>query len=108
MLAVVPSEEDDVMKSFAHSLSSAQETVLGIDTKDISSLAYVSALVALETVIPLTNAAELEFSVSVEVGGNVTIEPIDLDIDTITLETINMIASHYFQTRRWNLPVVVH
>ncbi|OHC62719.1 MAG: hypothetical protein A2045_02085 [Rhodocyclales bacterium GWA2_65_20] len=96
------------MKSFAHSLSSAQETVLGIDTKDISSLAYVSGLVALETVIPFANAAEVEFTVVVEGDNTVTIDPVGLDIDSATLATINMIASHYFQTRRWNLPVVVH
>ena len=96
------------MKSFAHSLSSAQETVLGIDTKDVSSLAYVSSLVALETVIPFVNAAEIEFTVMVEDNNTVTIDPVGLDIDTATLATINMIASHYFQTRRWNLPVVVH
>lgn len=96
------------MKSFAHSLSSAQETVLGIDTKDISSLAYASALVALETVIPFVNAAEVEFTVAVDDKHNVAVNPTGLDVDTATVATINMIASHYFQTRRWNLPVVVH
>ena len=96
------------MKSFAHSLSSAQETVRDIDTRDSSSLAYVSGLVALETVIPFANAAEVEFTVTLDDKGSVTIDPVGLDIDTDTRATINLIASHYFQTRRWNLPVVVH
>ena len=102
------SEEDDVVKTFAHSLSSAQEAVLGIDVKDTSSLAYVSALVALETMLPLGNAAETEFTVMVEGNGIVTIDPLDFEVDADMLATINMIASHYFQTRRWNLPVMVH
>ncbi|MDD5249347.1 MAG: hypothetical protein PHY45_10200 [Rhodocyclaceae bacterium] len=96
------------MTSFAHSLTSAQEAVLGIDTKDASSLAYASALVALETVMPFINAAEVEFTVSVERDNTVTVDPTGLDIDPAMVATINIIASHYFQTRRWNLPVVVH
>lgn len=96
------------MKSFARSLSSAQETVLGIDTKDSSSLAYASALVALETVIPFVNATEVEFTVTVAHGNTVIVDATGLDVDSATVATINMIASHYFQTRRWNLPVVVH
>jgi hypothetical protein len=104
----ISSSENDIMKSFARSLSSAQQTVLGIDTKDISSLAYVSGLVALETMIPFVNAAEVEFTVMVEDNGTVTIDPVGLDIDAASLATINIVASHYFQTRRLNLPVVVH
>ncbi|MBI4986330.1 MAG: hypothetical protein HZC24_13570 [Rhodocyclales bacterium] len=96
------------MNPFALSLSIAQEAVAGIDTKDVSSLAYVSSLVALETVIPFVNAAEIEFTVMVEAGDTVTVDPVGLDVDAATLATINMIASHYFQSRRWNLPVVVH
>ena len=96
------------MNTLARSLSLAQEAVLGFDTKDDSSLAYVSCLVALETVMPFSNAAEMEFSVTVEDKNTVTMNPQGLDIEYEKLEAINMIASHYFQSKRCNLPVVVH
>lgn len=96
------------MNTFASSLSLAQEAVLGFDIKDDSSLAYVSCLVALETVMPFSNAAEMEFSVRVEDRNTVTMDPQGVDIEQEQLETINLIASHYFQSKRCNLPVVVH
>ena len=96
------------MNTFAHSISLAEEAVLGFDIKDKSTLAYVSCLVALETVLPFSNAAEMEFSLSVENGNTVLIDPHSVDIDSEKLETINLIASHYFHSKRCNLPVLVH
>jgi hypothetical protein len=96
------------MMTFAHSLSLAQEVVHGFNTKDDSTLAYVSCLVALETVMPYSNAEEMEFSVTVGANHSICIEPDGLDLDGETLETINQIASHYFHSKRCNLPVLVH
>ncbi len=97
-----------MVKSLAHDLSLAQEAVRGFDIKDDSTLAYVSCLVALETVMPLSNAAEMEFSLAVDDGSTVHIDPSSVDIDSERLATINLIASHYFHCKRFNLPVVVH
>lgn len=96
------------MNTFALSLSMAQETVFGFDIQDDSSLAYVSCLVALETVIPFSNPAEMEFSITIEDDKTLMIDPQDVDIERDKLETINLIATHYFQSRRCNLPVIVH
>ncbi len=95
------------MNTFARSLASAQESVAGIDTRDASSLAYVSSLVALETVLPDASAIELEFSVTVE-EGVVRVELADASIDRDIREAINIVASHYFQARRRNIAVSVH
>lgn len=95
------------MTAFARSLASAQESVAGIDTRDASSLAYVSSLVALETVLPDASAAEIDFSVSIE-GGAVRVELADADFDRATREAINIVASHYFQARRRNIAISVH
>lgn len=96
------------MMTFDRSFSLAQEAVLGFDIKDNSSLAYVSCLVALETVMPYSNAAEMEFSITVENDNTVMIDPHSVDIEHEQLDTINLIASHYFHSKRCNLPVVVH
>ena len=96
------------MNTLALSLSMAQETVFGFDIQDDSSLAYVSCLVALETVIPFSNAAEMDFSITIEDDNTLMIDPQDVDIDRDKLETINLIATHYFHSKRCNLPVIVH
>lgn len=96
------------MKAFERSITLAEEAVLGFDIKDNSTLAYVSCLVALETVMPFSNAAELEFSVTVENGNTVLIDPHSVDIEREQLATINLIASHYFHSKRCNLPILVH
>lgn len=96
------------MKTLALSLSMAQETVFGFDIQDDSSLAYVSCLVALETVIPFSNAAEMDFSITIEDDNTLMIDPQGVDIERDTLETINLIATHYFHSKRCNLPVIVH
>lgn len=96
------------MNSFALSISLAEEAAFGFDLKDKSTLAYVSCLVALETVMPFSNAAEMEFSVTVENGNTLLIDPYSVDIEREKLETINLIASHYFHSKRCNLPVLVH
>lgn len=96
------------MKTFELSLSMAQETVFGFDIQDDSSLAYVSCLVALETVIPFSNAAEMDFSIVIEDDNTLAIDPQGVDIEGDTLQTINLIANHYFHSKRCNLPVIVH
>jgi hypothetical protein len=96
------------MNTFERSLSSAQEAVIGFDTRDDSSLAYVSCLFALEAVMPFSNAAEMEFSVTVAEGNSVAIDPQGFDLEDDTLEMVNLIASHYFQSKRCNLPMLVH
>ncbi|MFA6311163.1 MAG: hypothetical protein WC681_06750 [Sterolibacterium sp.] len=96
------------MTTLASSLFMAQETAFGFDTQDDSSLAYVSCLVALETVIPFSNAAEMDFSIVIEDDNTLTIDPQGVDIERDQLETINLIATHYFHSKRCNLPVIVH
>ena len=96
------------MKTFADSLSLAQEAVFGFDIKDDSSLAYVSCLVALETVMPFSNAAELDFSIALEEGKDLLIDVQGVDLEREQLATINLIASHYFHSKRCNLPVIIH
>jgi hypothetical protein len=96
------------MNAFARSLADAQQAVSGIDTRDVSSLAYVSSLVALEAVLPLGGAAEMDFTVSLQDDGSVSVEVGGLDIDAATRDAINLIASHYFQARRRNIPISVH
>lgn len=96
------------MNIFARDLSLAQEAVLGFDIQDDSTLAYVSCLVALETVMPFSNPAEMEFSVIVDDERTVRIDPRGIDIGREKLAAINLIASHYFHSKRCNLPVVVH
>ena len=82
--------------------------MLGFDIQDDSTLAYVSCLVALETVMPFSNSAEMEFSVIVEDERTVRIDPRGNDIGREQLAAINLIASHYYHSKRCNLPVVVH
>ena len=96
------------MKTFASSLASAQETVIDIDVRDVSSLAYVSSLVALEAVLPGESAEQMDFTVSVQDDGTVSVEVGETVIDQDIRETINLVASHYFQARRRNIPVSVH
>ena len=96
------------MNAFERSLTSAQEAVIGFDTRDDSSLAYVSCLFALEAVMPYSNAAEMEFSVIVGDGNSVAIDPQGFDLEDEALEMVNLLASHYFHSKRCNLPVVVH
>lgn len=96
------------MNTFSRSLATAQQSVAGIDTRDTSSLAYVSSLVALEAVLPIASASELDFSVSITDGGLVLVDVADSEIDDRTREAINIVASHYFQARRRNIAVSVH
>ena len=96
------------MNSFARLLADAQQAVAGIDTRDISSLAYVSSLVALETVIPGGSAAEMEFTISVHSDGTLSIDLEEIEVDEETRATINLVASHYFQAQHDNIPVSVH
>ncbi|MGE5467548.1 MAG: hypothetical protein ACM3Y9_09010 [Ignavibacteria bacterium] len=96
------------MNRFSRSLATAQQSVAGIDTRDTSSLAYVSSLVALEAVLPIASASELDFSVSITDGGLVLVDVADSEIDDRTREAINIVASHYFQARRRNIAVSVH
>lgn len=100
--------EECIVDTFAQSLELAQEAVFGFDIKDDSSLAYVSCLVALETVMPFSNASEIDFSITIEDGNTVMIDLQGVDIETEQLATINLIASHYFHSKRCNLPVVIH
>lgn len=96
------------MKSFASSLAFAQEAVLDLDTGDVESLAFVSGLVALRTVIPEVTTKALGVSVTVEADATLVVELEDVDIDAATQAMLNLIASHYFQARRWNQVVSVH
>jgi len=96
------------VKTLERDLSLAQETVLGFDIQDDSTLAYVSCLVALETVMPFSNSAEMDFSVIVEDERTVRIDPRGNDIGREELAAINLIASHYYHSKRCNLPVLVH
>ncbi len=96
------------MSAFSRSLASAQESVSGIDTRDASSLAYVSSLVALETVLPNASAAEIDFSVTITEKGNVRVDLADADVDPDTREAINIVATHYFDARRRNIAISVH
>ena len=100
--------EECTVNTLARDLSRAQESVAGYEIKDDSTLAYVSCLVAFETVMPYSNAAEIEFSVLIEDESKVLINPHGIEIEREQLETINMIASHYFHSKRCNLPVIVH
>jgi hypothetical protein len=100
--------EEARMNAFARSLADAQESVAGIDTRDVSSLAYVSSLVALEAVLPVVSAAEIDFSVSIIDGTAVRVELADASIESDIREAINIVASHYFQARRRNIAVSVH
>ena len=95
-------------KTFAHCLSSAQDSIVGFDTQDDSSLAYVSCLVALETVLPFSNPAEIDFSITIHEGDTIMIDPHGMEMDRDELETVNLIATHYFHSKRCNLPVLVH
>lgn len=97
-----------MQRTFARSLADAQQTVAGIDTRDISSLAYVSSLVALETVLPLGSAEDIEFEVSIFDGGIVVVDVSDIDLEPATRQAINAVASHYFQARRRNVAISVH
>jgi hypothetical protein len=107
--APVPNHlEGDIVMTFAGSLSLAQEVVLGFDITDDSTLAYVSCLVALETVMPYSNAAEMEFSVTIKDETTVMMDLHGVDVEREKLETINLIASHFFHSKRCNLSVVVH
>jgi len=96
------------MRSFASSLAHAQEAVLDLETGDVESLAFVSGLVALRTIIPEVTTKALGVSVTVESDGSLIVEIEDLDIDPTTQAMLNLVASHYFQARRWNLFVSVH
>lgn len=100
--------EGDAMNPFSRSLTTAQEAVIGFDTRDTSSLAYVSCLFALEAVLPYVNAAEMEFAVTIGEGDSICIDPRDIDLEHDTVEMVNLLASHYFQSKRNNLPILVH
>ena len=96
------------MNTFARLLADAQQAVAGIDTRDVSSLAYVSSLVALETVIPSGGAAEMDFTISVLTDGTLSLDLEEVEVDEATRATINLVASHYFQAQHHNIPVSVH
>lgn len=96
------------MRSFATSLAYAQEAVTDIDTADVESLAFVSGLVALRTMIPDMTTGALAVSVTIEQDGSLVVDVEDVGLDAATREMINLVASHYFQARRWNLTVSVH
>lgn len=96
------------MRSFASSLAYAQEAVVGIDTADIESLAFVSGLVALRTVIPEMVTKAMAVSVTIEANGSLIVDVDDIGLDASTQDMINLVASHYFEARRWNQTVSVH
>lgn len=96
------------MKTFASSLSLAQETIFGYNITDDSTLAYVSSLVALETVMPFSNATEMEFAISIADKNTIVMNLHEVEIESEKLKTINHITSHYFYSKRSNLQVVVH
>lgn len=96
------------MNSFVQSLANAQQSVSEIDTRDISSLAYVSGLVALESILPNESASELDFEVAVLENGSIHVEVKEVDIDAARREAINAVASHYFLARKKNIPISVH
>lgn len=96
------------MRSFASSLAYAQEAVVDLDTGDVESLAFVSGLVALRTVVPEVTTKALAVSVTVEADCTLIVELDDVDLDAATQAMINLVASHYFQARRWNQIVSVH
>lgn len=96
------------MNTFARSLASAQESVLGFDTTDVSSLAYVSGLVALETLLPHRQVAEIEFMVEVHTDNSLTVDLPAGNVDDDMQLAINLVASHYFHARMTNIPVSVH
>jgi hypothetical protein len=96
------------MKTFASSLAHAQKAVVDLDTSDIESLAFVSGLVALSTVIPDVSTREIGVSVTIEPEGTLTVELAQVHLDATTREMINLVASHYFEARRRNQAVSVH
>jgi len=96
------------MKSFASSLAHAQKAVGDLDTSDIESLAFVSGLVALRTVVPDVPTREVAVSVTIEPQGTLTVELDQVRLDGPTQEMINLVASHYFEARRRNQAVSVH
>lgn len=96
------------MRTFASSLARAQEAIGDLDTNDIESLAFVSGLVALKTVVPEVASREVAVSVTIEPEGSLTVELEQVRIDALTQTMINLVASHYFESRRRNQSVSVH
>lgn len=96
------------MRTFASSLARAQEAIVDLDTNDIESLAFVSGLVALKTVVPEVASREVAVSVTIEPEGSLTVELEQVRVDAMTQTMINLVASHYFEARRRNQSVSVH
>lgn len=96
------------MTTFACSLAAAQQCVADFDTKDASSLAYVSSLVALETLLPELRVEEMEFTVELHADKSIVIDLPSDDIDPAIRDAINAVASHYFLARLNNIAVSVH
>jgi hypothetical protein len=96
------------MRPVADSLVAALESICGIDTSDASSLAYASGLLAIEIAVPSVDPQEIGFEVSIGDNNMLTIDADELEIGADIRTAINVIATHYFQTVRFNLPAVVH
>lgn len=96
------------MRPLADCLSDALDAISGIDTTDASSLAYVSGLLALQLAFPGGNSQEIDFSVLVGDNSVLTVDTEGLDLDHAARDAINIIATHYFQSVRCNLPLLVH
>jgi hypothetical protein len=96
------------MRPIAESIVTALESIGGIDTSDISSLAYASGLFAIEMALPSLLADDIEFEVSVIDDNFLSVDSDDLPPSGDIRAAIDVIATHYFQSVRLNLPLHVH
>ena len=86
----------------------ALQTVSDIDTSETSSLAYASGLLAIEIAVIDVVPQEVTFNVMVGDDNTLTIDADELEIATEIRAAIDVIATHYFQSIRLNLPLCVH
>jgi len=96
------------MRPIAESIITALESIGGIDTTDVSSLAYASGLFAIEMAVPNVISDEIDFEVSVIDDNLLKIDSEDLPTGDEIRSAIDAIATHYFQSVRLNLPLHVH
>jgi len=96
------------MTTFACSLAAAQQCVADFDTKDASSLAYVSSLFALETLLPDSRVDEMEFTVELHADRSIVIDLQSSELEPALRDAINAVASHYFLARLNNIAISVH
>lgn len=96
------------MRPIAESIASALETIEGIETSDISSLAYASSLFAINVMLPDIIPDEVAFEVSVIDDKRLAIELEEIPATVEIRSAIDAIATDYFQSVRLSLPLRVH